>query len=484
MTIHIGIDTVSGRQEFYLKRAKGTSSLHVKADLIYRVISQSAVQSGREMLHPDWIEIYQSICNNPSQILIPESSLIKVHEIFGELSCDSEISTIDPKAMRLAFLLGAGASKPSPSDIPTVKELLPDLLYRARRLDRADVKRLADFCENSSIENIEDLLTAATLSGFCSRNPSILSLVGFLIFGREPDSDGHYISHKGLSADLSAVSFLQDTLQVLFGLLSSRMLPAKPNAAHDAIAEYIIEKPESSIVTTNYDCCVDLALSSKNARFSYHLDFANEKQSEGSESDMTPLIKLHGSLNWYYCETCQDVFLIDIEKTQKEYLDNQSCYSVIAVCRKCGGQRRGLLVPPLAMKFDMLPPLTPLIEKAQDFFNEADSIVVVGFSFADADMYLSRMLTKSMQNNKNLKIILFDPDFNIAEKLRDQLFLRISDFDKKRVIRVPGDCANTLPEFLKGKLKPAQASLDAYGIGEDAPLPEQMTDFEPCAKEL
>lgn len=477
MTIKIGNDPVSGRQEFYLKKAKA-GSLYEMAQYIIRTISIPDIRSGREMLHPDWIDIYQSIRSDITDEKNPRRYIDKMDDIFSTLSCDLEISTVDPKAMNLAFLLGAGASKPKPSDIPTVKELLPDLLDRARKLDRADLQRLADFCENTGIENIEDLLTAATLSGFCSRNPSILRLVRFLIFGGEADSEGRYLSHKGLSGDLSAVAFLQDTLQVLFGLLSSRMLPAKPNAGHDAIAEYIIDKPESPIITTNYDCCVDLALTSKNAKFSYHIDFGNEEQSEGSESDKTPLIKLHGSLNWYYCETCQDVFLIDIEKTQNEYLDNKLCYPVIAVCKKGGGQRRGLLVPPLAMKFDMLPPLTPLIEEAQNFFNKADSIVVVGFSFADADRYISRMLTKSMQNNKDLKIILFDPDITIAEKLRNQLSLRVSDFDKKRVIRVPGDCATTLPDFLRGMLKPSQASLDAYGVAEDTPLPEEKIDLE------
>lgn len=492
MPIKLGVDNVSERQERFLEIAKKESPDH-RGEYLARVIFDEEVQSGIETLHPDWIEVYRSVGKKIHGSL-PTRMINKIDRIFDDLSCFNDVSSIDPKTMHLAFLLGAGASKPKPSDIPTVKELLPDLLERARRLDRADLQRLADFCENSRIDNIEDLLTAATLSGFCGRNPSILSLVGFLIYGRESDSETIYLGHKGPSRDLSSVAFLQDTLQVLFGLLSSRMLPAEPNPGHNAIAEYVLGKPDSSIITTNYDCCVDLALSSKNAKFSYHIDFANSKPIEGSgESDTTPLIKLHGSLNWYYCETCQQVHLIDMKKTQNEYLNDEICYSVIAVCRECGGQRRGLLVPPLAMKFDMSPPLTPLIEKAQEFFNRADSIVVVGFSFADADMYISRMLTKSMQNNKNMKIVVFDPDTNVAEKLRRQLSLRISNFVKKRVISVPGDCAKTLPEFLKGTLKHLESESTTFapldgrtiieGVAEDAPLPEQKDESEPCSKE-
>ena len=74
----------------------------------------------------------------------------------------------------VTFLLGAGASKPAPSGIPTVSELLRELLIRARRLDRDDVTKLADFCKARDINNIEDLLTAVQLATFCSRNAKML----------------------------------------------------------------------------------------------------------------------------------------------------------------------------------------------------------------------------------------------------------------------------------------------------------------------
>ena len=84
-------------------------------------------------------------------------------------------------------MLGAGASKPSPSDIPTVKELLPQLLERARRLDRDDVTQLAAFCEQRKIDNIEDLLTAAQLASFSSKTPNVLRLMNYLLYGRDSD---------------------------------------------------------------------------------------------------------------------------------------------------------------------------------------------------------------------------------------------------------------------------------------------------------
>jgi hypothetical protein len=94
---------------------------------------------------------------------------------------DAEIKSINPREQVITFLLGAGASKPALSNIPTVAELLPQLLDRARRLDRDDITRLADYCDQKKINNIEDLLTADQLATFCSRNGRVLTLTSYLL---------------------------------------------------------------------------------------------------------------------------------------------------------------------------------------------------------------------------------------------------------------------------------------------------------------
>jgi hypothetical protein len=76
-------------------------------------------------------------------------------------------------------------------------------------------------------------------------------------------------------------------------------------------------------------------------------------------------------------------------KYQKTVRD--SPYIVIGNCKDCGGQRRGLLIPPVAMKCDVAPALTPLLSEAKIALERDDLIVVVGLSFAEADLYISRM---------------------------------------------------------------------------------------------
>jgi hypothetical protein len=312
MAIKISNSQVSETQEILLRDAKAQPTSQEAIEALLTVFGDDDITSGRETVHPEWAEIFAA--NAPElRSRLQGRKFGALEQVFGRTPpYDKDVLKIDPAASKILFLLGAGASKPRPSDIPTVTELLPDLLQRARRLNRQDLDRLADFCEGSKIRNIEDLLTAAQLSEFCSRNPIVLRLIEFLIYRRDREQSepspytltSYSLEPRSAAGDLAAVAFLQDTLQVLFGLLSSRMLPAKPNAAHQAIAKHVQANKLSAIVTTNYDCCMDLALGTAGKDFSYLVEFANAKATASSIAPQCSLIKLHGSLNWFYCDTC------------------------------------------------------------------------------------------------------------------------------------------------------------------------------------
>jgi hypothetical protein len=207
---------------------------------------------------------------------------------------------------------------------------------------------------------------------------------------------------------------------------------------------------------------IDLALGTNGKDFDYRMGFSNAPSSP--ESQLPNLIKLHGSLNWFYCDSCQKVNLIDISKAIADYETDTSPYPVIGVCKTCGGQRRGLLVPPLAMKFDIAPVLNPLLELANSRLGEASVLVVVGFSFAEADIYISRMVSRWMQSNLNNRLIIFDPHVRAADKMRRQCSIRIPGFDRRRVAWVGGDAAENVPTFLAGKLYSPSRSDDVDAV--------------------
>ena len=458
MAVIIGTDSISEIQMDYLELARERLPIRELASILYELAHDSDIAEGRENLHPEWVSIFERTKRFLEQSTGPQR-FHSVREFFEELDHGQQvIHAINPLEERIVFLLGAGASKPRPSGIPTVTELLPEMLRLARRLDRDQITALADFCDQQGINNIEDLLTAVQISTFCSRNPGIFRLVEFQLFGDDGfGRSGRRRAQGPGRSDVSSVAYVQDTLQVLFGLLSNLMLPASPNKGHEAIVEYLRKNPSTPIVTTNYDCCIDRALVESEVPFTYEIDFANRHVMDilaSSSENKASLIKLHGSLNWFYCETCQEVRLVDIEETVKNYNEDRGEYPIISVCNKCGGQRRGLLVPPHAMKFDVAPSLQPLIAAAASAFENKSLIVVVGFSFADADLYISRMVIKAMQEASDTRLLVVDPDPNVVEKVRRKFNAQIPGFDSRtRILTLRGDCSELLPEFLSGGLR-------------------------------
>lgn len=102
------------------------------------------------------------------------------------------------------------------------------------------------------------------------------------------------------------------------------------------------------------------------------------------------------------------------------------------------------------MKFDVAPPLTPLLAEARSAFEASEAIIVVGFSFAEADVYISRMLSKSMQTKPAQKLIIIDPTPEVAYRVRRKFTSSIPNFDEQRIIRLSEDCSSALPKLLSG----------------------------------
>ena len=200
---------------------------------------------------------------------------------------------------------------------------------KAKKLNRDDVDELAKFCEKNGIKNIEDLLTAAYLSNFAAKKNSVISLLNYFLFS-DKTKDNEFFRRRRMSSDVdaSSISFLQETLQILFSLLTSTMITANPNSAHDAIAKFANEHKKTAIITTNYDCCMDEALISNNLQIKKSIDSnVTNNSNQGIE-----LVKMHGSINWASCESCQYTREFNLSKMKKMYMDDSASYPVIGIC--------------------------------------------------------------------------------------------------------------------------------------------------------
>lgn len=379
----------------------------------------------------------------------------KIERMIKQLEIDPEIERIEvPEDTPISFLLGAGASAPAPSSIPTVGELLPELWKRAKKIGRQDLDQLEEWCNNQGITNIEDLLTAAYIGNFAAKSSNITGLLDYFLFRREPEKEeiraplffGRKLRHEP-RIDTASIAHMQDTLQTLFGLLASTMIPAKPNPAHEAIIEFVKHHPKTTIITTNYDGCIDEALLKANIKVRTAL-FDGQEEFGSAE-----LIKMHGSINWSYCDSCQEVKEFNLLELKEAFENDFLSYAVIGICKTCGGQRRPLLVPPLSFKFVMFPNLIGLWNIARRRIENAKWLFVIGYSFSEADTFIPKMIARSFTVNNEQKMVICDSNIRLAPSIQKRFETIIDNFDKKRILKAVGGCENLLPKIIHEVIK-------------------------------
>ena len=449
------MNKISIAQKAFLERVKSYAKVGYPVErIIERIWNFLNEKPEEEPLDPRWLDIWEKY----KQQLGPFSRSRMFKEINNSIMSikviDKEIWKLRIDAdTKITFLLGAGTS--APSGIPTVDILLSELWKRARKIGREDLDKLADWCNEQEITNIEDLLTTAYISNFAAKNRSITSLFDYFLFsgGRHlSDEEEYSIRHRRSVRtsliDVSSISFLQDTLQTLFGLLTSTMISARPNPTHEAIVEFIKKHNKISIITTNYDGCMDEAL--LKARISLKGTIASDIEEDNPNA--VDLIKMHGSINWAYCDSCQDVREFDLIELKKMYEKDKISYPVLGICKNCGGLRRPLLVPPLSFKFLMFPHLVDIWNSARQSIEKAEYLIIVGYSFSEADTYIIKIISRSMSMNKNQIMIIVNTDSSLVPNLRDRFSSHIDGFDKNRVIKACENSEIILPEILNSML--------------------------------
>ena len=84
----------------------------------------------------------------------------------------------------------------------------------------------------------------------------------------------------------------------------------------------------------------------------------------------------------------------------------------------------------------MFPKLIDLWNSAKEEIENADYLIVIGYSFAEADTYITKIVARSMSVNKNQRMIVVNTDPNLVAILKDRFEAQINGFDSKRIIRL------------------------------------------------
>jgi len=336
---------------------------------------------------------------------------------------------------KIVFILGAGASKPAPSNIPTINEMLNVIVTKLPPVENPMTNKIKEWASRGNI-NIEDIMTAGYISSNLVSDISIHRLVGEIIY-RTPSEENRATRSTYTVPELRDVEYVisfKELVDRVFSIASGIMIQADYNEVHDSIAKLInnsIDFYEYSIITTNYDVCIEKALQ-KNNLTPLYLGLENK-------SGM-PIIKIHGSLNWYYCEGCQDVIIYNIDELKKF----TKMYPTTASCLQCNTLTQLFMIPPIAYKYVIFPPIVEIWQHAMNTLEEADIIIVIGYSFSLSDDYILKMIVNGLKRKSSLFVVL-----NNSRKSVISLQERLDSYHENIDISINEDANTSTPIICK-----------------------------------
>ena len=161
---------------------------------------------------------------------------------------------------------------------------------------------------------------------------------------------------------------------------------------------------DTTFISANYDILIDNALANHYQHYSldYGVEFTNfDKKDDWKRpgKNSVNLFKIHGSLNWCYCRTCNKLTLTPRNKGILSLITNPTSL----LCQECKSLAVPVIVPPTFYK-DMSNIFLGIIwNKTEQALRKAQTIVFCGYSFPDADMHIKYLL-KRIQTNRQIPL--------------------------------------------------------------------------------
>lgn len=289
--------------------------------------------------------------------------------------------------------LGAGATKSCGG--PMTNEILPEVLGRPDPLSPSSVL-LSDF-----LDKLFHVNRAAPRDQFPGL-PLVMSLLDTALDRRQafhPEWDPQRVSDVRQAIELRIFDLLEDALK------------KAPTNNHWQLLRKIYPPPaEPCVISTNYDLIVDTAMMAASETRTpdgslpnYHIQISTPFYSAGGGRFGT-LLKLHGSLNWLHCRTCQRIEIGASESTR--YLKRlrqlvgpsleQSYAYGGSPCLGCGTRLRPLLIAPTHLKDYRNPHLAQVWYQAEQVLREADRAIFIGYSLPDDDVEVVYLVKRGL----------------------------------------------------------------------------------------
>jgi NAD-dependent SIR2 family protein deacetylase len=361
------------------------------------------------------------------------------------------------------LFLGAGATKSIKG--PMTDEILPAVFAKKLRLSAEDtrgrVKKLVQLLET------DFHVIAGQPKEHYPGLPLFMSLLDTALERREVFTQW----------DVTTLAELREAIEIgMFDVLE-QALDKFPTNNHFHLLNREFPAPEiPRVITTNYDLVADAALievsktrQPPGALPNYHCALSNI-DALATLPRFGSVLKLHGSLNWLFCRTCQRLELGATASTGflsklKAVHDLKSSLTADgAPCSVCGRPLRPLLVAPSHLKDYRNPHLSQVWYEAQRVLRQADRVVFVGYSLPDDDVEVVYLLKRGLAH-------LTDPkQFTVIEYCKENPGIPLAEHSVGRRYRA-----------LFGDVDWCAAGLDAWLSNGCAARPNEESLGTPTA---
>lgn len=327
------------------------------------------------------------------------------------------------------YVLGAGFS--ADANLPVMRNFLTNmrdsigwLTDQGRGAEREAIESVLEFRLRAAsaayrtaidLENVEELFSLASAAGlldlttqmqraiaatldFCSKtSPTISARRRALVLAKtcpirqSPDLATWRLVSATDIGFVDGWEYLDvPDYQLLLGALVGKLSPSS-------------QERRNTIITFNYDLLVEEFLIRSDSKIDYCIPTESlESTAPWIQEGGTPVLKLHGSMNWMYSDDART-----------RIVAHNSYDDMVA------SQRTPLLVPPTWRK-DFPSQLAHVWDAALCALRTATRIIVTGFSMPPTDQHFRYLLAAGLRDNISLRQILFaDPDTaNVSNQAR------------------------------------------------------------------
>lgn len=176
---------------------------------------------------------------------------------------------------------------------------------------------------------------------------------------------------------------------------------------------------KAAILSFNYDIALDYCMNMHSEPFSY---WVKEEPREG-----IPYLKLHGSLNWGFCEECNRIVPVSINQLYQrirggpEGISRLESGTIIdSLTDPKGHSLKGpVLVPPTFNKGEYQNMIRDVWQKASSVLAEAENLYVIGYSLPETDTFFRYLYAiGSFSDTRIKRIWVFNPDKTVEDRFR------------------------------------------------------------------